>query len=263
MPHAELQAPKDAMAEYEGQFEEPYPVVDNQHLTPQPKPRTAMAAMISRVDRDVGRLLDYLEDSGLAEDTLVFFTSDNGASDMGHDGSDLEFFEGNGPLRGHKRDLYEGGIRVPMIAWWPGKVPAGRVSDFAWASWDVFPTVVDLAGGKVDEELPVDGQSVVPMLLGQPQKPKFPLYWEVGSESRLKQAVRDGNWKAVRLEPGGPVELYDLSEDLSETHDVSEQHPEVVAKLTAVMDATHTPQRTYPPEPVLYDKKPEDTGFVR
>ena len=183
-----------------------------------------------------------LDDLGIGDDTLVFFTSDNGPHHEGGRGFDPDFFDSNGPLRGIKRDLYEGGIRVPMIARWPGHVPAGVVSDQVWAFWDVLPTLAELAGasGAVPDD--IDGLSVLPTLLGpeaagHPQQEHELLYWEFHEGPSSKQAARMGDWKGVRLSPDGPLELYDLAEDLGEMVDIAADHPEVVATITDAIDA--------------------------
>ncbi len=243
IPHASIIAPEEAMAPYldeKGKSifpERPFP---GNGYSPQPMPRAAYAGMVSRMDRDVGRLLDRLETLGIAENTIVFFTSDNGPSSEG--GADPAFFDSNGPLRGKKRDLYEGGIRVPMIVWGPGqKVPSGKVSDQVWAAWDVLPTLADLAGAAVSSS--VDGLSFAPAIQGQPeqQEEHAYLYWEF-YEGETAQAVRKGRWKAVR-QPifTGEIELYDLSKDVGEEHDVAGQHPEVVRQVEVMMKEAHTP----------------------
>jgi arylsulfatase A-like enzyme len=203
-----------------------------------PEPEKAKAAMISRLDRDVGRLLERLKQYGLDERTVVFFSSDNGPHQEG--GNKPAFFQSSGPLRGIKRDLYEGGIRVPMIVRWPGRAPAGAVSDYAGYFADFLPTACELAGVAVPSGL--DGISFVPALRGQAdkQKPHAYLYWEF-YERGSAQAVRLGNWKGVCKPFGGPIELYDLKTDVGEQHDVAAQHPEVVAKVREAMKAAHTP----------------------
>ena len=199
--------------------------------------------MVSRLDRDVGRILDRLAELGLDENTLVLFTSDNGPHDEG--GADPGFFESNGPLRGLKRDLYEGGIRVPMIAWGPGLVPSGRTSDHAWAMWDLFPTAAELAGAEAPDS--IDGLSMANVLRGEGVQPQHPyLYWEFNNTSwgdHYAQAIRQGNWKLLRFrEPDGDqwAELYDLRRDVGEYNDLAEHYPEVVERLTALMEKART-----------------------
>jgi arylsulfatase A len=256
IPHTELLVPDDSMREYAGRWPEPNPyVTDQKHYSDQLQPRAAFAAMVSRLDREVGRILELLEELGLDENTVVFFTSDNGAQGSG--GPDPEFFQAGGPLRDYKGSLFEGGLRVPMIVRWPGRIRAGVVSDHAWYFADVMPTLAELAGVRPPEG--IDGISVVPTLLGKPgQKEHDYLYWEISGfdgktglirPASLRQAVRMGDWKGVRNRPGTPLELYDLASDVSETTDVAKGHPEVVAKIGAIMAAAHTdppPQREPP-----------------
>ena len=209
---------------------------------PWPPAQRSHAAMITRMDRDVGRLLDVLGEHGIAENTLVIFTSDNGVHKEG--GVDPAFFKDSGPLRGIKRDLYEGGIRVPAIAWWPGMIAPGTVSDQIWAFWDFLPTAADLAGAAKPA---CDGVSLAPALLGRPgeQEQHAFLYWEF-HEGAFKQAVRMGNWKAVRNRGDAPVEVYDLDHDLGETRDVASQHPDVVVQATALFAEARTESAHWP-----------------
>jgi len=199
------------------------------------------AAMISRMDRDIGTLFDRLKGLGLDDNTIVFFSSDNGTHKEG--GADPAFFNSSGPLRGYKRDLYDGGIRVPMIVRWPGKISAGTVSDQVWAFWDFLPTAADLAGASAPSGL--DGVSVVPTLLQGAAFEHAPLYWEF-HERGFGQAVRMGNWKGVKLAPDKPLELYDLSRDIGETQDVAKDNPDVVAKIEAYLATARTPSEKWP-----------------
>ncbi|WP_373515227.1 arylsulfatase [Persicitalea sp.] len=198
------------------------------------------AAMISRMDKDVGRIMDLLKELGIDDNTIVFFTSDNGAHG---DGGTLEFFKASGPLRGRKRDLYEGGIRTPMVVRWPGKVKPGSESNFAGAFWDIMPTLAEITETKVPSE--IDGISFLPELLGLPQPKHHYLYWEF-YEKDGKQAIRKGKWKAVRLNlhknfHGSPVELYNLEEDISESNNLASKYPEIANDLLGLMQACHTP----------------------
>jgi len=190
--------------------------------------------MITRLDRDVGRLLDLLKELGIDEQTVVFFSSDNGPHKEG--GADPAFFRSSGPLRGYKRDLYEGGIRVPMIVRWPGVVPAGEVSDHVWAFWDFLPTAAELVG--VDWPQGIDGLSVAGALRGQSAPEHEYLYWEF-YERGFTQAVRRGDWKLIRFAREDRVELYNLAEDVSETTDVAERYPDVVRQLSQILDEAH------------------------
>jgi arylsulfatase A len=202
------------------------------------------AAMITRMDKDVGRIMDLLKQLGIDDNTIVFFTSDNGSHG---DGGTLDFFKASGPLRGRKRDLYEGGIRTPMIVRWPGKVEVGSVSDYVGASWDIMPTLADITGTKAPSE--IDGISFLPELLGRYQPSHHHLYWEF-YEQDGKQAVRKGKWKAVRLNLhenfyDSPVELYNLEEDISESNNVASQHPDIVEDMLGLMKASHCPSKYF------------------
>ena len=210
---------------------------------PWPQPQKGHAALITRLDRDVGALLRKLKDLGLDENTVVFFSSDNGTHKEG--GADPQFFKSSGPLRGYKRDLYEGGIRVPMIVRWPGKIKAGAVSEDVWAFWDFMPTAAELAGAKAPSGL--DGVSVAPALLGGKQEAHPPLYWEF-HERGFTRAVRMGDWKAVSLGPDKSLELYDLKADVGETQNVADKHPEIVKRIedcfrTAWSESDHWPAK--------------------
>jgi arylsulfatase A-like enzyme len=205
--------------------DKPWPQVEKNH-----------AAMITRLDRDVGRVLDRLQELGLADDTIVFFSSDNGPHQEG--GADPKFFHSSGPLRGLKRDLYEGGIRVPMMVRWPGHIRAGAVSDHVWAFWDFLPTAADLAGTRVPVGL--DGISQVPTLLGKGKQEEHSyLYWEF-HERGFQQAVRWKDWKALQLVPGKPMELYNLQDDVGETKNVAADHDDVVRALEAYLKQART-----------------------
>jgi arylsulfatase A-like enzyme len=199
------------------------------------------AAMITRLDTDIGRLFQKLRELKIEDNTVVFFTSDNGPHQEG--GVDPKFFQSGGPLRGIKRDLYEGGIRVPLIARWPGKIKPG-VSDLPAAFWDFLPTAAELAGAKAPAH--IDGISLLPTLRGQPQTNQHAfLYWEF-HERGFQQAVRMGDWKAVRLKVGQPLELYNLQTDLGETTDVAGQNPGVVAKIEAYLKTARTESELWP-----------------
>ncbi|MEW6234582.1 MAG: arylsulfatase [Candidatus Omnitrophota bacterium] len=199
------------------------------------------AAMITRLDGDVGKLFTLLKELGLDENTIVFFSSDNGPHKEG--GADPNFFDSNGPLRGIKRDLYEGGIRVPMIARWPGKIQAGAASAEPWAFWDFLPTAAELGGANVPTA--IDGLSMVPALTSQPQRRHNYLYWEF-YERGFDQAVRMKNWKGVRHGIDAPVELYNLSGDLGEERDIAAQHPDIAAEIAAIMNNAHVDSELYP-----------------
>lgn len=235
VPHVALQVPDSSLAEYDGAFdEEPYSG-DPTYL-PHYRPFSAYAAMITRMDAHIGRILARLDELGLAENTIVMFASDNGTTYTG--GVDAEFFDSSGGLRGLKGSVYEGGIRVPLIARWPGRIEADSRSDHISAFWDMMPTFADLAG--VEAPSGIDGVSLLPALLGQPaSSAPNALYWEYHGLWNGAQAVRMGRWKGVRLgghdDPDAHIELYDLESDREETTDVSADHPDVVAEIRTIM----------------------------
>jgi arylsulfatase A-like enzyme len=192
------------------------------------------------MDADVGRLIDRLRQLNLADDTLVIFSSDNGPHHEG--GNDPAFNDSNGPLRGIKRDLYEGGIRVPMIASWPGKITPGVTSDYVGAFWDFLPTLAELAKGSDQVPQGVDGISFLPTLLGKSanQKQHACLYWAFYEQGGA-QAVRIGAWKAVEQPIGSPIQLFDLKSDIGEQHDISANHAEIVAKAKTAFRRENRP----------------------
>ena len=201
-----------------------------------PDPDKGHAAMITRMDRDVGRLLDLLRELGLAQRTLVIFTSDNGPHNEAR--HNIKRFRPSGPLRGIKRDLYEGGIRVPTIAWQPGTVPAGAVSDCVGYFGDLMATACELAG--VAPPSGLDSVSLVPALTGHPERqaPHEYLYWEFYERGGAR-AIRWKNWKAVRPKWHAPLELYDLSRDIGERHNLAAERPELAARLAEMMERAH------------------------
>jgi len=214
-----------------------------------PEPQKGHAAMITRMDSDIGRLLTKLKDLDIDDNTLVMFSSDNGPLKEG--GAYPRFFNSSGSLRGYKRDLYEGGIRVPMVARWPGKIKPASITDHISAFWDFLPTAAELAGAQVPSE--IDGISMVPTLLGKPRRQKKHdfLYWEF-HERGGKQAVRMGDWKAVRLsvhrDPNGPLELYDLKNDIGEKHNIAAFHPNVIARIEDYLKTARTDSANWPME---------------
>jgi arylsulfatase A-like enzyme len=219
-----------------------------------PDPEKGRAAMIAYMDRDIGRILQKLAELKLDRNTVVIFTSDNGPHKEG--GSDPNFHDCNGPLRGLKRDLYEGGIRVPLIVRWPNYVKPGMVSDHICAHWDVFATMADIAGVEPREK--TDGISFRATLVsGQPGAPHqwkhdF-LYWEF-HERGFQQAVRMGNWKGVLLKHGGKLELYDLANDIGEERNVADQHPQIVAKIEAILQSARRESPDWPIRPAPQSK---------
>jgi arylsulfatase A-like enzyme len=198
------------------------------------------AAMITRLDSDVGRMVRLIEQLDLTQQTLILFTSDHGPwSGM------PVLFNSSGPLRGHKRQLYEGGIRVPFIARWPGRVPAGMTSDEVVVFWDLLPTFAELAGVTPHEE--IDGISILDALLGKELKnPHDYLYWDYGhNRNEYHQAVRMGDWKGIRHGQVGTIELYNLTTDLGETNDVATKHPAIVNQIGRLMQSAVIPSDRY------------------
>lgn len=257
-PHAELIAPEDEILEmYRGRFEEtpfvsPHAAAeygsenfDEKYYASQPEPRAVYAAMVTRIDKYVGEVIETLDELGIADNTIVIFSSDNGNHvEAGHD---PEYFDSNGISRGHKRDLTEGGIRTPMIVRWSGTVEAGSTTDHISAFWDVMPTMAEIAG--LEPLTTTDGISMVGTLVGGEQVQHPHLYWEYAM-GKGGMAVRMDQWKAVRMglnkKPNAPIELYDVIADPSESRDVATDHPEVIAQIEAIMAAEHIPSSTFP-----------------
>lgn len=266
VPHAELFAPEKYMEmflertsieppyTYKSKFEPetPYEGIDDPShprykvggYGSQPYPRAAFAAMVKLLDDQVGEILDKLESVGLAENTLVVFTSDNGPHVEG--GADPDFFNSNGPFRGYKRDLYEGGIRVPMLAWWPEKIAAGSRTDHASAFWDVLPTLAEVARATMPKD--IDGISYLPALLGRQQEAHAHLYWEF-HEQGGKQSVRKGDWKAIKLDVFSEkpeLLLFNISEDPEETQNLAAAHPDIMGELSRIMDSVRVEDPEWP-----------------
>jgi len=255
VPHAELRVPDDSLEPLKGKFaEKPFvnekadarttgaaPDATSLGYRSQPTPRAAFVAMITRMDRDIGRLADLLRERKIDQRTLIMFISDNGPHQEG--GADPVFFKSAGGLRGIKRDLYEGGIRVPMIARWVGTIPAGRVSYHEWAHWDILPTLAELAGAK--SPAGIDGMSMARALQGQQQPTHEFMYWEF-HERGFQQAVRMGPWKAIRLKKGAPLELYDLPDDPHEQRDVASTYPDIVVKIDKYLTTARTESARWP-----------------
>ena len=254
IPHAELLLPEENLAEFRGKF---LPEKNFKGAEPgsagfregsygtQPESHAAFAAMVTLLDKQVGEVLAKLKELGLEKNTLVIFSSDNGPHKEG--GADPDFFDSNGPLRGYKRDLYEGGIRVPMIAFWEGKIVAGSKSEHISAFWDFLPTAAELAGVPVPEN--IDGISYLSTLMGKEQKQHDHLYWEF-HELGGRQAVRKGDWKLLKYQVFDPakttVELYNLSKDIGEDNNVAEKHPEVVKELSELVIKSRTESKDFP-----------------
>ncbi|MCM4174122.1 arylsulfatase [Arenibacter sp. TNZ] len=248
IPHAELAAPEAYMEKHRGKYppEKTYKGIDDGpefNLGPyrsQKDSHAAFAAMIDLLDVQVGEIMDKVEELGLASNTIIVFASDNGPHEEG--GADPEYFNSNGPLKGVKRDLYEGGIRVPMIVSWPGKIIPKSKTDHVSAFWDIFPTLSEIVGVPVPENL--DGISFLPTLIQSGNQLEHDyLYWEF-HEKGGRQALRKGDWKAVKYDvlknPDAPMELYNLSEDIGEENNVAESHPEVVNEMRAIFETART-----------------------
>jgi len=237
--HAALQVPEDSLREYKGMFPET-PYKGDKGYLPHRTPRAAYAAMVTRMDREIGRIVAVVKELGLENDTLIVFTSDNGPTFNG--GTDSAFFDSAGPFRGLKQSLYEGGIRVPMVARWPGQIPPGTVSAHVSSFQDFMPTFAEVAGLSIPPGL--DGISMLQALRGRPRaQRRHPyLYWEFSG----RQVVRLGDWKAIRHAATGTVELYNLADDIGERKDVSAAHPDVVARIDQVMKAARTDSVLFP-----------------
>lgn len=238
IPHVALQAPDAFVQPYGDEFDD-RPYLGQDGYLPNPHPRATYAAMVTALDSYVGRVLDQLRTLGLDERTLVMFSSDNGPASNG--GSDRAFFGSSGGLRGGKTDLYEGGIRVPFIARWPGKVPAGRESDLVSAQYDLMATLADLTG---EQPPPNDGLSMLPTLLGRPddQEAHPFLYFEYPARGG-QLAVRMGRWKGVKRDmkanPDAPWELYDLLADPAESTDLAAKFPGILSQLDGIVKREH------------------------
>jgi arylsulfatase A-like enzyme len=254
IPHLALQVPEDSLKEYEGAFpEEPY--VGGRGYLPHRTPRAAYAAMVTRMDRYIGQLLDLVKELGLDQNTIVIFSSDNGPLYGRHGGTDAEFFNSAASLRGRKGSYYEGGFREPCLVSWPGKIAAGSSSNRVTGFEDWLPTLLELIGEKASASAEVDGISFAPTLLGKAQDARPFLYRESPGYGG-QQAVRVGDWKLVRqqLNPGPKVknpapptrELYDLASDPSEAKDVAAQNREVVEKLSKIAKEQHMDSKLFP-----------------
>ena len=252
VPHVEWLVPEDSLSQYRGKFPEVSYVDPSKHYADQPELRAAYAGMVTRLDRDIGRVLSLLDELGIADNTIVFFASDNGAALPGR--NEL-FFDSTAGFRGNKGNMYEGGLRVPVVVRWPGKVPKGSVSDYAWMFEDIMPTFAEIAGVRPPQN--IDGHSVLPTLLGKTQKPHEYLYWElpnfnkqgISNDARPLAALRQGEWKLVRPKSGAPVELYNLKNDATEKNDVAKNHPDIAERLEKLLTECHQAPRPQPDPP--------------
>lgn len=253
-PHLALQVPEDSLKEYAGTFDEK-PYEGDRGYLPHRQPRAAYAAMVTRMDRDIGKLLELLKNLKLDENTIVVFTSDNGPLYDQLGGTDTDFFNSAAGLRGRKGSYYEGGFREPCIVRWKNRIPGSTTADLVTGFEDWLPTLLELGGAGVKTPGDIDGISFAPMLLGRKQEPRPFLYRESPGYGG-QQCVRVGDWKAIRrnLNPGpkakdqkfGGIELYDLKNDPSEKNDVARERPEVVAKLRAIMVEQHVKSDLFP-----------------
>ena len=246
IPHAAMQCPEEDVAPFRKKFSQfENKIGKYSHGSIIRNPVAAFAGMMTRMDRGIGQILDLLNELDIAENTLVLFTSDNGPHYEG--GHQPGFFNSNGPLKGHKRDLYEGGIRVPLIAYWPGKIKSGSVSNHICAHWDLMPTFCELA--KISEPNHTDGISYIPALTGKKQKKHAYLYWEFHSYGNA-QAIRMGDWKGIRLkvknDPNAPIQLFDLKKDIGETNNIAANHPDIIRRFTKLFKTAHTPSERFP-----------------
>ncbi|MCH2149894.1 MAG: arylsulfatase [Phycisphaerales bacterium] len=241
IPHVAIQVPQEETEAYPREWD-PEPYLGQKGYLPHARPNAAYAGMISRLDREIGQLLDALEQQGLTDNTLVIVTSDNGTTWAG--GVDAAFFDSTGPWRGLKGSFYEGGIRVPMIARWPGRIEAGTTSDVPSSFQDHMPTLCAAAGA--DEPAGHDGRNLLPVLSGERKTvDREHLYWE----HVAKQAVRKGRWKALRLrlkQGDDTIVLYDLENDPGEQTNVAKDNPEVVADMIRIMNEEHVPSDVFP-----------------
>lgn len=218
------------------------------------------AAQVTRLDRDVGQLLDLLKELKLDENTLVLVAGDNGSSFAPNSEMGKLFDQAGNGLRGFKRGLYEGALRQAAIARWPGVVPAGRVSDEPWAFWDFLPTAAELAGARIPAECKTDGVSLVSFLKGGSAPTREYFYWELHETQKPLQAVRFGNWKAVKNGPQAKVELYDLAADPAEKSNLAVQKPDLVAKAVNLMNAAHADDPNWPLSGLAERRKSDQKG---
>jgi arylsulfatase A-like enzyme len=249
LPHWELLAPEDSMAQYRGKFPEKSFSRPGTRYADQPEMRAAYAAMVTRLDREVGRIVEQVRRVGQEGNTLFVFTSDNGNA-LGI--LSEEYFNSSAGLRGHKQNLYEGGIRTPMIARWPGRVKPGAVSALPWSFCDMLPTLAEIGAAKAPDG--IDGISIAPTILGREQRrrPEW-MYWELprwnAAANRFRdeipmQAARNGDWKVIRPQPGGPLELYNLRSDRQESRDLANSEPKILARMETFLKSARTTPRS-------------------
>jgi arylsulfatase len=250
VPHLSIQVPADSLAQYAGKIpESPYapPPGATYHYFPHPTPHAGYAAMVTRMDNGVGQIVELVHQLGLDDSTLILFASDNGPTYDRLGGADSDFFHSTDGLRGRKGSVYEGGIRVPLIARWTGKIKPGGQFDEPAAMWDLLPTLSEVSGAQPPQD--IDGVSLLKTFReNQPAPKRDYFYWEFPAFSG-QQAVRSGNWKAVRTDLSkGPQrwQLYDLAADRAEAFDVADEHPDIVQRLAKFAEQAHTPSKQFP-----------------
>lgn len=259
LPHAEIISPNDSIFKlYDGKFKETPYTVDNKYTSDYgpdivqheyasvEKPLATYASMITRIDAYVGQIIDKVNELGLSENTIIMFASDNGPTTLG--GANPDFFGSNGDFRGYKRDLYEGGIRAPFLVVWPNKVKKGSVTNHVSTFWDVMPTIAEITNAENPNN--IDGISFLSTLLeGENQKQHDYLYWEFNIKGGRK-AIRKGDWKGIwyKMNTKNPsaFELYNLADDISETNNVADMHPEIVAEFHDILKEASTESELFP-----------------
>jgi len=247
IPHVSIQVPDESLNEYKDSIPEKEYDHNNYYLE-HPYPHAGYAAMITHMDKGIGEIVELIDSLGLAENTLIIFTSDNGPTYGRVGGADSKFFESAKPFRGLKGNLHEGGVRVPLIARWPGKIKEGSSSDFIGAFQDVFPTLKDVA--RDNKNFENDGISFLPTLArkGKQQEHEY-LYWEFPAYGG-QQSLRWGSYKLIRKglfkNPNAAFELYDLSKDIGEKNDIAKDHPEIVEKMKRMAEEARTPSGEFP-----------------
>jgi len=246
IPHVSIQVPEESLEKYKDSIPET-PYKHHPYYLEHPYPHAGYAAMVTRMDEAVGWIMHRLQQEGIDGNTLVIFASDNGPTYARVGGADSEFFNSAGPFRGFKGSVYEGGIRVPFIARWPGKITADTISDHLSYFPDLFPTFAEVAG--VEDEYEVDGISLLPVLLGENTTQHEYLYWEFPAYGG-QQAIRYGKWKGVRKtlfkDPDAAIELYDLETDIAESNDLATDQPEIVQLLDSLMKTAHISSEMFP-----------------
>ena len=254
IPHLALQAPEDALKEYAGAFSDDPPYVGGKGYLPNRTPRATYAAMVTRLDTHVGKIVSLVRELGLDEQTIYIFSSDNGPLNDRFAGTDSDYFQSAGPLRGFKGSLYEGGFREPTVARWKGRIPAGSTSERVSGFEDWLPTLLELIGAKDKTPVGLDGISLAPTLLGQ-QQPERPFLYREFPGYGGQVSLRRGDWKVIakNLLPQGKrpaetwkLELYNLKDDIGESRDVAADHPEIVAKMDQLLREQHTPSAEFP-----------------